>query len=264
MQVVAKWATHWLLGLSTALTAQTVTTWHSLFSLQLQESFSFLLLLLNLSVTQRMINGLIFYANLLWAYQGILLPSDFGRELIIHKTFIAWLNLDFGIETCFFHGMNAYSKAWLQFIFPFYTAGFFLLGLRYSTKLSALFGSCSTPTLATLLFLSHSKLLRTVIACLQLVTYYTYNDSSLDGSSSVVWASDGNYKYGRYPHIFLLLAAITCFVLLWMPYTLLLFLMQWLRSVDHLGPLKFIARYKPLYDTYFAPLKTSTTTGLDY
>ena len=30
--------------------------------------------------------------------------------------------------------------------------------------------------------------------------------------------------------------------------------MQWLRSVDHLGPLKFIARYKPLYDAYFAPL----------
>ena len=31
--------------------------------------------------------------------------------------------------------------------------------------------------------------------------------------------------------------------------------MQWLRSVDHLGPLKFIGQYKPLYDAYFAPLK---------
>ena len=78
---------------------------------------------LNLTVTQGMINGLIFYANLIWAYQSILLPLDFGRELIVHKTFIAWLNLDFGIETCFFRGMNAYSKAWLQFVFPFYTAG---------------------------------------------------------------------------------------------------------------------------------------------
>ena len=210
---------------------------------------------LNLTVTQGMINSLIFYANIVWAYQSILLPSDFGKELIVHKIFIAWLNLDFGIETCFFHGMNAYSKAWLQFIFPFYTAGLFLLGLRYSTKLSTLFGSRSTPTLATLLFLSYSKLLRTVIACLQLVTYYTYTDSNLDGSISVVWARDGNYTYGGYPHIFLLLAAIACFVLLWMPYTVLLFSMQWLRSVDHHGPLKFIARYKPLYDAYFAPLK---------
>ena len=210
---------------------------------------------LNLTVTHGMINGLIFYANLIWAYQSILLPSDFGRELIVHKTFIAWLNLDFGIETCFFRGMNAYSKAWLQFVFPFYTAGLFLLGLRYSSKLSKLFESRSISTLATLLFLSYSKLLRAIIACLQLVTYYTYNDSNIDRSINIVWAIDGNYSYGRHPHIYLLLAAIACFILLWIPYTLLLFSMQWLRSVDHFGPLKFIGRYKPLYDAYFAPLK---------
>ena len=92
--------------------------------------------------------------------------------------------------------------------------------------------------------------------CLQLVTYYTYSDSNVDRSINIVWAIDGNYSYGRHPHnIFLLLAAIACFVLLWIPYTFLLFSMQWLKSVDHLGPLKFIGRYKPLYDAYFAPLK---------
>ena len=31
--------------------------------------------------------------------------------------------------------------------------------------------------------------------------------------------------------------------------------MQWLRAVDHHRPLKMIARYKPVYDAYFAPLK---------
>ena len=68
---------------------------------------------LNLTVTQGMINSLIFYANIVWAYQNILFPSDFGRELIVHKTFIAWLSLDFGIEACFLRGMNAYTKTWL-------------------------------------------------------------------------------------------------------------------------------------------------------
>ena len=169
---------------------------------------------LNLTVTQGMINGLIFYANIIWAYQNILPLSDFGKELVVHKTFIAWLNLDFGIETCFFRGMNAYSKAWLQFIFPIYTAGLFLLGLRYSSKLSMLFGSRSVSTLATLLLLSYSKLLRTIIACLQLVIYYIYDDSDIDGSINAVWAIDGNYSYGQYPHIFLLLASIACFILL--------------------------------------------------
>ena len=210
---------------------------------------------LNLTVTQGMINSLVFYANIIWAYQNILFPTNFYKALIAHKTFIAWLNLDFGIQTCFINGMDAYLKAWLQFIFPFYTAGLFFLGLRYSSKLSKLFGGRSVPTLATLLFLSYSKLLRTIIACLQLGIYVTYSDSSKDGSTNVVWAIDGNLSYSQYPHIFLLLAAIVCFILLWMPYTLLLFSMQWLRKVDHHRPLRFIARYKPIYDAYFAPLK---------
>ena len=33
---------------------------------------------------------------------------------------IAWLDLDFGIETCFYNGMNTFSKTWLQFVFPVY------------------------------------------------------------------------------------------------------------------------------------------------
>ena len=208
---------------------------------------------LNLTVTQGMINSLVFYANIIWAYQNILFPSGFNTGLIAHKTFIAWLNLDLGIETCFISGMNAYLKIWLQFIFPFYIAGLFFVGLRYSSKLSKLFGSRSVPTLATLLYLSCSKLLRTIIACIQLAVYYTYSDSGKD-STNIVWAIDGNLSYGHYPHIFLLLAAIVCLLFLWVPYTLLLFSMQWLRRVDHHGPLKFIAKYKPVYDAYFAPL----------
>ena len=34
--------------------------------------------------------------------------------------FIAWLNLDLGIETCLYDGMDAYAKTWLQFLFPAY------------------------------------------------------------------------------------------------------------------------------------------------
>ena len=205
---------------------------------------------LNLTVTQGAINSLVFYANIIWAYQNILFPPGF---ITAQKTFIAWLNLDFGIELCFIRGMDAHLKMWLQFIFPFYIAGLFLIGLRYSSKLSKLFGSRSVPTLATLLYLSYSKLLRTIIACIQLAVYYTYSDSRKQ-STNVVWALDGNLSYGHYPHIFLLLAAIACFLFLWLPYTVLLFSMQWLRRIDHYRPLKFLSKYKPIYDAYFAPL----------
>ena len=76
---------------------------------------------LDLTVTNGTLNGLIFYANIVWADQGMLLPLN-SRNLFqqILNTFIAWLNLDLGINTCFFDGLNSYWKTWLQFIFPIY------------------------------------------------------------------------------------------------------------------------------------------------
>jgi hypothetical protein len=102
--VVAKIITHWLLDLLTAFTVLITIICHSLSSLQLQEYVLLILIIaaLNLTVTQGMINSLVFYANVIWVYQDILFPIGFDKALIIHKTFIAWLNLDFGIETCFF------------------------------------------------------------------------------------------------------------------------------------------------------------------
>ena len=207
----------------------------------------------NLTVTQGMINGLIFYANIVWTYQSIFFPQEqnFNNTLSFTKVFIAWVNLDFGIETCFVNRLDAFWKTWVQYLFPFYTAGLFFLGLRYSSKLSKLFGNRSVPTLATLLFLSYTKLLRTIITSLELAHLTNYPGNL----SQYVWTIDGNLKYGQFPHITLLLMAIACLLILWLPYTMLLFLMQWLRRVPNYRISKWITRYKPVIDAYFAPLK---------
>jgi len=42
------------------------------------------------------------------------------ESIDVFSVFIAWLNLDIGIETCFYDEMTAYSKTWLQFVFPVY------------------------------------------------------------------------------------------------------------------------------------------------
>ena len=215
---------------------------------------------LNLTVTQGTINGLIFYANIIWTYKSFFFPQKISGPgvLIFLQVFVAWLNLDFGIETCFFKGLNAFWKTWLQYVFPFYTAGLFFTGLRYSSKLSKLCGDRSVPTLATLLFLSYTKLLRTIIASLQLahVTNYLEINNVIEKESiTKVWALDGNLTYGWFPHIFLLLAALACLLVLWIPYTLLLLSMQWLRKIDHYQPLRLISKYKPVYDAYFGPLR---------
>ena len=164
---------------------------------------------------------------------------------------MAWLNLDFGIQTCFFDGLNAFWKAWLQFVFPCYTAGLFIIGLRYSTVLARLFGDRSVPVLATLLFLSYTKLLHTIITAISLDKLTTYPSSE----KQFVWAVDGNLEYGRFPHITIMLAALACLLLLWLPYTLLLLLMQWLRRTPNSMVSRWITRYKPVFDAYYAPLK---------
>ena len=215
--------------------------------------------IMNLTVSQGMINGLVFYANIVWAYQSIVLTQEYNTDTIssgywFFRIFLAWINLDFGIETCFFRGLNGYYKTWLQFVFPFYTAGLFFLGLRFSSKLSKLFGDRSVPTLATLLFISNTKLLRTIIAALGLARIKIFsNDSTV--TTSYVWSIDGHYRYGTHPHIYLVLVAVACLLFLWLPYTLLLLLMQWLRKVPYSKPSQLITRYKPVFDTYYAPLK---------
>ena len=76
-----------------------------------------LLLVCRLTVAAGTINGLIFYANIVTVNRAIFFPPN---ETNILTVFIAWLNLDLGIETCFFDGMDEYVRSWLQFVFPLY------------------------------------------------------------------------------------------------------------------------------------------------
>ena len=76
-----------------------------------------LLLKCNLTVSVGHINGIIFYANILQINKALLFTNQ-KRADDIFSTFIAWLNLDLGIETCFFENMDSYAKVWLQFVFP--------------------------------------------------------------------------------------------------------------------------------------------------
>ena len=217
----------------------------------------FFILALNLTVTQGFINGLIFYANIIWAYKMILFPSVIQENhwLAFLQVFVAWLNLDFGIETCFFVGLDAFWKTWLQFLFPLYIwaiAGVIIVVCRYSSHLTNLIGSRAVPLLATLFLLSYMKLLRTVIDATSIAVIAQYPQNT----SYAVWYLDGNLRYCHHPHIYLFIVAIATLVLLWLPYTLLLLFIQPLRRMSHhLRPLKWIDKLAPVYDAYFSPLK---------
>ena len=63
------------------------------------------------------INGLIFYANVISANRSIFIKTGEANVLTV---FIAWINLDFGFETCFYDGLDGYAKVWFQLVFPLY------------------------------------------------------------------------------------------------------------------------------------------------
>ena len=126
------------------------------------------LTLCNLTVSEGTINGLIFYANIVHTTRSIFFPSEESLTAPF-AVFIAWLNLDFGFEVCFYSGMDAYSKTWLQFVFPAYIwliAFLMIVSSHYSATAAKLIGRNAIKVLATLFLLSFAKLQRTIIATL--------------------------------------------------------------------------------------------------
>ena len=210
----------------------------------------FLLLVLRLTVAVGTINGLIFYANIL----AINPAMFFSTHTNVLTVFIAWLNLDLGIETCFYNGLDAYAKAWLQFVFPFYVwalVGTIILVSHYSSKVATILGTNPIAVLATLVLLSYSKLLRTVITALSYTLLEYPNHLKV-----AVWLYDGNIGYLSKKHTPIFIGALVFLIGLFLPYTLFLFFSQWLRSKSgRCRIFSWVNNYRviPFLEAYHAP-----------
>ncbi len=208
--------------------------------------------LLDMTITKGAVNGLLLYTNILWANQSIFFPHAIRQSsLLFHffPTFVAWLNLDLGIETCFIQGLDMYWKTWLQFLFPLYIwslAGLIILACRYSDKATKLFGNNSVHILATLFLLSYSKLLRTIITSLGFAIL------DYPGGTRVVWLADGNVPYFGVRHSLLFIVAIFALIIFLLPYTVTILLVPWLRKC---GNISWINKLKPSFDAHYGPLK---------
>ena len=208
----------------------------------------------DLTVTKGLVNGLIFYANIVWASQHVFFPPQIETSSLLQilKTFIAWLNLDVGIETCFIQHLDGYWKTWLQFAFPAYIwliAGLIILISHYSIKVTKILGDNSVSVLATLFLLSYTKLLRTILTALE----FTVLKNRI--GYELVWSFDGNFEYFGLKHSILLIIAVCVLLALWLPYLLVLLLIQCLRKYSDRTLLKWVSQLKPLFDSYLGPLK---------
>lgn len=213
------------------------------------------LFVLRVTVNYGTLSGLIFFANIIQVNRSVFNPNGQDTYTKLLTVFIAWFNLDLGIETCFYNGMDAYGRTWLQFVFPFYIVG--LCGLiiflsSRSRRISKLLGSNPVAVLATLILFSYLKVFRTILTVV-LFTHLKYPGNI----TKDVWLLDGNIEMGSRKHVALFSFALLVFLVLLIQYTLLLLFDQWLQPFSHRKILSWAknTKLKAFLDTYHGPYK---------
>ena len=214
------------------------------------------LFLLNLTVTSGTLNGLLFYANIVRINDSTFFPKTdrhFAAQFL--ATFVAWLNLDFGIETCFYDGMDSYAKTWLEFAFPTYIfalLGAIIIAGRCSSKISRLCRQHVIPVLSTLILLSYSKILKTIITIL---SFAIIDIEVSNNTNAPVWLYDGNVEFLGPKHIALFAFGLLILLAFIIPYTTMLLFLPCLQSKSYLKALVWVNKLKPFLDSYAAPYK---------
>ena len=214
-----------------------------------------MLFVLNLTVTDGTINGFILYANII----SINTPVFFTElnHFSLAYTFISLANLDLGIQTCFYNGMDDYAKMWLQLAFPFYLifiATLIIMASRYSTTIQRLTARRALSVLATLFLLSYTKILRIVSSVLFFYSTITHLPSK---HTTLVWSVDANVPLFGVRLTILFIVCLILFLILIPFNTLLLF-------TRTLSRFRMVNKFKPLLDAYQGPYKNKVYywTGL--
>ena len=200
-----------------------------------------LLYLLNLTVTNGTISGIIFYANFISINDSVFLVND--NVLKPLKVFISFVNLDLGIESCFYNGMDSYAKMWLQLFFPFYLmiiAISIIIASRYSSRILRLAYKRSLSVLAMLFLLSYNGVLRTVLTVLFSYSTITHLPS---GHQQIVWSIDASVPLFGLKFTILFITCLVLFLLL-IPFNIVLLFTR------RLLQFKIINRFKSLLDAF--------------
>ena len=210
--------------------------------------------ILRLTVATGMINSIILYANIVQANKTTFFLKP---DINVLTVFIAWMNLDLGIPTCFYHGMDAYAHTWLQFLFPIYIwilLSLIIITSRYSTVMTKLIGSNPIAVLATLLLMSYTKILKSLIQIFSSVEL-----EYPDNEKVTVWLKDANIPYLKSKHLILAVVSSIFVAFFFLPYTILLLVGYKLYYFSENRCVHWIMiRMKPPLDSYYAPYEKHT------
>ena len=204
------------------------------------------LFILNLTVTDGTISGFILYVNIISINTPMFFPNI--NHFTPTYSFISLANLDLGIQTCFYNGMDDYAKMWLQLAFPFYLifiATLIIITSRYSTTIQRLTARRALPVLATLFLWSYTKILRIVSSVLFSYSTITHLPSK---HTTLVWSVDANIPLFGARFILLFIVCLILFLILVTFNVILLF-------TRTLSRFRFVSKSKPLLNAYQGPYK---------
>ena len=207
-------------------------------------------LLLHMNISTGTLNGLILYANLVNISKDQFFPPQQVKVNLL-TVFISWMNLDFGIPVCFYHGLDAHSYAWLQFAFPLYLWILTILIIicsKHATFIGKLLGSNPVAMLATIILLSYTKLLQ---VCIGILSYETVLYSN--GTSIRLWKLDPTVKFFKGDHIVIAVFSLFILTFFLVPYTFLLLFGYHLQACSGRRRFRWFNKFKPILDAHYAP-----------
>ena len=212
-----------------------------------------ILTLLNITVTEGTLYGLVFYANVLFANH-----SYFPNNTRLGRTawlFVSAINLEPTRASCAYDGMTGYQHIWLRFGYVFYllfTQVIIILSSRRFVFLTRLFGKNVLKVLATLLFLSHAQLLYACFHTFWFAKVYYMSEPNRAIQRKLVWDFDGNVPYLGLKHTLLFAVASFCSVFALLFMFSLLFI-QCLQKRSNRWYLRWVERLRPYYEVYTGP-----------
>ena len=205
-----------------------------------------LLFILNLTVTDGTINAFILYVNIISINTSVFFPRL--NKFTPAYTFLSLANLDLGIQTCFYNGMDDYAQMWLQLAFSFYLifiATSLIIASRYSTTIQRLTAHRVLPVLATLFLLSYTKILLIVSSVLFSRSKIIQLPNEI---TTMVWSVDGNITLLEVRYIILFLTCLVLLLILIPFNVILLFTRTFSRF-------QCISKFRSLLDAYQGPYK---------
>ena len=216
-----------------------------------------ILSVLHMTVASGTLNGIILYVNIININRSIFFPRPYN-QIIPLTLFVSWLNLDLGISTCFYDGLDMYQYSWLQYAFPVYLwllTGAIVVWCKCSRMVRKLLGTNPIAVLATVILMSYTKIIQTALGSL----VYANLEDSAGNSTRKVWFLNGNLEYFHdLRHILLGITGICTITFLVFPYVFLLTFGYHLQAYSNRKGFRWFNRFAPVLDAHYAPFNKTT------